>query len=407
MTDAVLPADARSPVDVYKQGELAARMWRLGETVHFAYEDEYVAAAGPPVAFTLPVSTDVLETDRMRVPAFFAGLLPEGESRRRFLQRSLRLAEDDELALLAAIGADTVGDVQVVPVGQALPDDDVDETQDWGQVSFDDLWLELPAPAHGSALPGVQPKMSAHSRPLAGGSSRPVILKFALERWRGALENERFFMQHAPAAGLEAPAVSIVTDRQGDRALEVVRFDRTVRKSRIRRHAQEDASQLLGIRPGQKYDVDAREIIRALAGRCASPPVAVRDLFHQLVYSYAIGNNDVHAKNLSIRQHPDSGLWTVTPVYDVLHTWPYEADHRFYPAVRSEGPHDAVTARHWDELARDLGLPLKVSRRIIDRVTSGVVELLEKVGDEIELSEAWIHDLRRRIERRVLYLRGE
>lgn len=94
-------------------------------------------------------------------------------------------------------------------------------------------------------------------------------------------------------------------------------------------------------------------------------------------------------------------------MYDVLHTWPYEADHRFYPAIRSDGPHDAVTARHWDELARDLGLPLKVSRRIVDRVTSGVMELLEKAGDEIQLSEAWIHDLRRRIERRIRYLRGQ
>lgn len=56
-------------------------------------------------------------------------------------------------------------------------------------------------------------------------------------------------MMSYSSAGLEAPPVSIVTDRQGDRALEVVRFDRTVRKGRILRHAQEDASQVLGIRP--------------------------------------------------------------------------------------------------------------------------------------------------------------
>ncbi|MDX1660033.1 MAG: HipA domain-containing protein [Nitriliruptorales bacterium] len=400
-----IPEGALSPVDVYKQGARAAHMWRIGETVSFRYRDDYLATGGTPVAFTLPLSEEVLTNDRMRLPAFFAGLLPEGESRRRFLQRSLRLAEDDELGLLAAIGADTVGDVQVVPRGEPLPSDEVSAAaRDWEQVSFRELWLEIPERGKRSALPGVQPKMSAHSRSLAGGSGRPVILKFALEEWRGALHNERFFMQHAAAVGLEAPTVSVVTDREGDQALEEVRFDRTVSSGRLRRHAQEDGSQVLGIRPGQKYDVSAREIITALAGRCASPPVAVRDLFHQLAYSYAIGNNDVHAKNLSVREDPESGLWTVSPVYDVLHTWPYEADHRFYPPIREDGPHDAVTRRHWLALARDVGLPERAAHRIIEQVSAGVLAVLGDAREEIEMPDAWLRDLERRIEQRVRYL---
>ncbi len=74
------------------------------------------------------------------------------------------------------------------------------------------------------------------------------------------------------------------------------RFDRSIQDGRLMRHAQEDATQVLGLRPGAKYDPDAREVIGALSSVCASPLVACRDLLHQLLYSYAIGNNDVHAK---------------------------------------------------------------------------------------------------------------
>ncbi len=401
-----IPEDALSPVDIYKSGRLAASMWRLGDTVMFGYRDDYVAAAEQPIAFTLPLSHRLVDTDRMRIPAFFAGLLPEGESRRRDLQRAFHLAEDDELGLLSLIGADTVGDVQVVPAGDPPPDDAAPQALMWDSVSLREMWNDLSGAGLRSALPGVQPKMSAQSRSLHGGAAGAVILKFPIESWRGVLTNERFFMVHAADVGLQAPAVAIVTDREGQQALEVVRFDRALRERRLMRYAQEDASQVLGLRPGQKYDPDGRTVVGALASRCASPKMAARDLFHQLVYSYVIGNNDVHAKNLSIRRDPKSSLWMVTPVYDVLHTWPYEGDHRFYPAVRKDGPHEAVTLKHWLQFASDVGLPERAARRTIARVLGGVPGLLSATRDTIDLSPNRMRDLERVLQRRVHDLQG-
>lgn len=404
---APIPDDALTPVDVYKAGRLAAHLWRLGDTVVFRYRADYVGSGAPPVGFSLGLTTRDVATPRMQLPAFFAGLLPEGESRRRDLQRAYHLAEDDELGLLAVVGADTVGDVQVVPAGEPLPADDVStEPPAWDTVSFRELWRQLPGPRSRSALPGVQPKMSAHSRALAGGAVGPVILKFAIEGWHGALSNERFFMAHGPDVGLAAPEVAVVADRDDEQALQVARFDRTVDGGELLRHAQEDATQVMGLRPGEKYDPDARTVVDALASRCASPRLAARDLFHQLVYSYAVGNNDVHAKNLSIQRDPRSGLWVVTPIYDVLHTWPYEGDHRFYPAVRPDGPHDSVTLRYWLDLAADIDLPEKPARRIVDQVTAGVGELLDLAAEQIALPADRMRDLQRTIRRRVRDLAG-
>ena len=62
--------------DVYKKGRRAATLERgdNGE-ISFFYLSEY---EGPPVASTLPMSTEPVFGPGGGVPAFFSGLLPEG-----------------------------------------------------------------------------------------------------------------------------------------------------------------------------------------------------------------------------------------------------------------------------------------------------------------------------------------
>lgn len=394
----MIPTDATIGADVYKAGRHAAQLWRSGETVIFAYLERY---DGAPVALTLPVGARTAETG-FRLPAFFAGLLPEGDTRRRSLARALHVAEDDELALLVQMGADTIGDVQVLPAGTPLPTDELDEPTNFTSVSFGDLWNIPERVADRSLVAGVQPKISHHSRSLIGGRARRVILKFSPdESWHGLLENEAFFMGGARAAGLRAPDVEIVTDRNGARALAIARFDRSVSSGRLLRHAQEDATQIMGLRPGAKYDPDARQVISALSEACAAPVVARRDLLHQLLYSYVVGNNDVHAKNVSVRQNPTTGIWSVTPVYDVLHTWPYEGDHRFHPAV-AERPLDTVTRRQWQGLSDELGLPRRAVDKLFSQVADGVGQLFEELDEAtLGMPQSWIRDVHRRIRKRL------
>jgi serine/threonine-protein kinase HipA len=277
---------------------------------------------------------------------------------------------------------------------------------DFRTISFAQLWLP-DDPSQRSPVAGVQPKLSYHSRSLIGGRVGPVILKFSPDdRWHGVLHNERLFVTAAAHAGLEAPDVEVVEDRDGVRALAVARFDRSWRNGRLVRHAQEDASQVLGLRPSQKYDPDARAIIDALSQLCTAPRVAARDLLHQMLYRYAIGDNDLHAKNLSIGEDPASGVWKVTPVYDVLHTGPYEGDHRFHPAVRDR-LHDSVPSRHWVSLATDVGVPVPVIDRLRRTVVDAVGQLAEALTPELlDMPATWVRDVRRRIGKRVRDLDG-
>ena len=82
--------------DVWKGGTLAAHLTRTPDGVVFAYADGY---DGPAVATTLPVNSDPVLRPSGAVPAYFAGLLPEGR-RLGTLRRAVKTSADDELMLL-------------------------------------------------------------------------------------------------------------------------------------------------------------------------------------------------------------------------------------------------------------------------------------------------------------------
>ena len=217
----MVPEAAVAVADVYKAGQLAGRMWRVGQDVTFAYVEGY---GGDPVASTLPVGSTATEA-AMRAPAYFAGLLPEGETRRRGLARSLHVSEDDELGLLIHLGADTVGDVQIVESGDGLPGTQRPRRTDGLQRHqlLATVAARRPVPAlRGRRCPAeaVPPVAVAGRR-----AGRPGHPKFSPDDSRhGVLHNERLFMTAAADAGLQAPAVEIVEDRDGVQALAVARF---------------------------------------------------------------------------------------------------------------------------------------------------------------------------------------
>src|ERR1700678_768716 len=146
--------------DVYKAGVLAGTLRRLHDRTEFSYLPGYLDSAHQAVAWSLPTTAQAIIAPAAAVPAFFAGLLPEGR-RLTALRRSVGTSADDEFSMLLAVGGDTIGDVQVVPAGDTPGDTTPVIIDDFSEVVFADLF----APAIGqqpdrSALPGVQDKIS-------------------------------------------------------------------------------------------------------------------------------------------------------------------------------------------------------------------------------------------------------
>lgn len=356
---------ASATADVYKAGVLAAKLARDRQGTHFRYLPDYLAAGAPPVATTLPLTTETVTHTGGAVAPFFAGLLPEGR-RLTALRTAIKASADDEFALLLAVGSDTIGDVQVVPEGAPpTPAPPLLEIpHDLSGFSF--------AVALGSAtgfdrrgLPGVQDKASGRMINLpAQATGRDVILKLAPPEFPFVIENEAFFLAAAKAAGMESVRWKLVWDGEGTSALIVERFDRIAVRGQLERLAFEDAAQVLGVWPADKYNVSLEEAVLGLVALTAAKPVAAQRLFQQVAFAVLTGNGDQHAKNLGVLATAD-GEWRASPVYDVPSTLPYGDDTLALTMSGSDRPY---SRRKLLAFAAEIGLPAASATRTLDRL---------------------------------------
>jgi serine/threonine-protein kinase HipA len=385
--------------NVYVGDHLAAELRRTPAGVRFAYHLEYRKQRGPAVATTLPVSDDPVVTVAGAVPPFFAGLLPEGR-RLTAIRAATKTSADDELTLLLAVGSDTVGHARVLPEG-APPDDADDEmplVASAAEVSFEELFAQAVGVERGQldrvALPGVQDKISGQmiAFPVAAPRGH-YLLKLDPPEFPHLVANEAFFLRAARLSGLATANAELVTDREGRQGLLVERFDRPVRDGALERLAQEDACQVLGRYPADKYLLSTEEAISGLASVTAAPVVAARDLLHQFAFAYLAGNGDAHAKNVSVFRLP-GGEWRVTPAYDIPSSHPY-GDTTMALTIDGKDRED-ITWRSFMALGSATGVPERAVRRtlldLVGRVDRWIGDL-----DQLPFDQRRIHRLRRLI----------
>jgi serine/threonine-protein kinase HipA len=387
--------------DVYKAGQPAATLTRTADGVEFRYLDDWVDANRPPVATTLPVTRAPVLRPAGAVPAYFAGLLPEGR-RLGALRRAVKTSADDELSLLLAVGADAIGDVQVVPTGVAPAEVPARVAiEQIEQMRFADLLDELGIRPHRAALPGVQDKASAAmiNLPVSRAGER-FILKLNPTEYPHLVENEKFFLDAADESGLYVAPSELVNDADGMPGLLVRRFDRITVAGATRLLAVEDGCQVSDRPPADKYLLGADRVLSALASVCDAPSVAGNDLLRQLAFAYLIGNGDAHAKNFSVLQGAD-GEWRVSPAYDTPSSYLYgDVTMALSIGGRSGGDFGATD---FIKLGERLGVP----ERAVQRLLSDLADRSDRwVGtlDALPFDKGKIAKFRRVVAHRVLRL---
>lgn len=387
---------------VFKQGRRAGTLERRTDAVVFMYEPEYIAAEGPPVATTLPRSAQpVLTHAAGALPPFFSGLLPEGR-RLSALRAAVKTSADDELTLLLAVGGDTVGDVQVVPEG----DEPVEiaprlTATSWDEVRFADLFSASVGGASGIdrvALAGVQEKVSARmiNVPVTRENVR-FVLKLDPPDFPHLVANEAFFLEAARRSGLDVAEAEVVHDATGASGLLVRRFDRVGDSSGgVSMLAQEDACQVLGRFPADKYRVTTEDVIRALADVCRARPVAARALLEQVAFAYLSCNGDAHAKNFSVRRL-SGGEWRVTPAYDLPSSYPY-GDTTMALSINGRLRED-VGRGDFVALGTAVGLRTRAVERVLDELREAVDLWIGELPS-LPFDTRMLHKLRRAVEYR-------
>jgi serine/threonine-protein kinase HipA len=394
--------------------------WRLPTrgAMEFEYDADWISAPeARPLSLSLPFALDAHALKGAAVEAYFDNLLPDSEPIRRRLQERFHTTSRSAFDLLAAIGRDCVGAVQILPVDEEPADIRKIEAK---ALSENAIANELSA-VTAVAAPGGEPQEFRIS--IAGAQEKTALLRHH-GRWcrplgstpsthifklplglvgnrqadmRTSVENEWLCARFLAAFGI--PVANCEVAEFGDKkALVVERFDRQMHSGGKYwlRLMQEDFCQATATPWHRKYESDGGpgllQIAKILRGsEQAAPDLAT--LFKSQLVFYLLAATDGHAKNFSLRILP-GGRFQLTPLYDVLSAWPIIGKRanevplervRLAMALPGSRPRyhlKTLQRRHFEALAMKLGLGAD-GPRLIDELVAQSDASIETVQGEI------------------------
>ena len=332
------------------------------------------AGDGTPLSLSLP--RGLITHTGAPVATFLDALLPENQSVRTSMARAHGADEEDLLDLLAAVGKDCAGAVQLCPPGEIAET----LTRGGNLVQYSDTDLEIrlaamsfsedaswTAPDEHWSLGGTQGKIALR---LQGGTwyaaegAEPTthILKPGIRGMRAQALIEHLSMRTAGLLNLDV-AHTEYTPFRSENAIVVTRFDRyTDKNATVHRRHQEDICQALGT--SRKYEAyggpSAADVVRLLRNASQTAAQArdnVRRFLDALTYNTLIGAPDAHGRNYAVMLEGDSV--TLAPLYDVATGLAYDYPESQRVASMSIGGTFAfgeMTAASWRRLGDDVGV---------------------------------------------------
>jgi serine/threonine-protein kinase HipA len=318
------------------------------------YDDEWMRSdLGRPLSLSLPFGIDASTPLRgERVQNYFDNLLPDSEAIRRRMAARFKTHSLEPFDLLAAVGRDCVGAIQLLDDDAPAPRIDVTEGTALNDEDIEELLKRALAPgAPGQAtvdeddqddfrisLAGAQEKWALlrhQGRWLRPHGATPTthILKLPLGLVGNSrvdlstsVENEWLCLSILRAYGLPVAECEMQSFGK-QKALVVARFDRQIdaqKGSWYLRLPQEDFCQATGRSPLMKYEADGGPGLAELANllkQSVQPGDDLRTLFAAQILFWMLSAPDGHAKNFSIHLLAQ-GRYRLTPLYDVMSILP-------------------------------------------------------------------------------------
>ncbi len=379
----------------------------------FGYDPAWIESPGArPISLSLSLAPVGHVYTGPIVEAWFDNLLPDNADIRMRIRRRFSAASLSPFDLLAQIGRDCAGAIQLLPEGE-----EPGNVQRIDARPLDEAGVEAILRGVTTAGPGMPDELDTFRISIAGAQEKTAllrqdgawyeptgatptthILKLPLGRigtmgvdMSLSLENEWLCARIASALGFEVAPCDLATFGE-TRALIVERFDRRLSSDRnwIVRLPQEDFCQATGNPPFRKYESDGGpgipQIMSILLG--SRDPFTDRRTFllSQLLF-WLLAAPDGHAKNYSVFIEP-GGRYRLTPLYDIMSAYPvmgYRADRiaheklRMAMAVTGRNRHyewRKISLRHWRHTASTCGMG-----REIDGL---ITELIERIPAALE-----------------------
>lgn len=196
------------------------------------------------------------------------------------------------------------------------------------EIEIDDKTLKLLATEttnKGFTVPGVQKKLSLH---LVSDNNKPrltlvnyptgYILKPQVAEFEALPESEQLIMSMADVAGISTVPHALIEGNAG-RAYITRRIDRKVNKDSVEMLAMEDFCQLDLRLTEDKYRGSYERCAKIIKMHSSRVGIDMAEFFIRLVFSFIVGNSDMHLKNFSLIETAEgSGKYVLSPAYDLL-----------------------------------------------------------------------------------------
>ena len=388
---------------------------RQGERL--GYFDEWLAdEQARPLSLSLPFLPGNAPYQGQIVTDYFDNLLPDNDAIRRRLAQRHQAGGTDAFHLLAKLGRDCVGAIQLLPEDETPSDvyeirgevlntagiarrlRNTTSAQALGQYAHDeDLRFSIAGAQEKTALlrHGGQWLLPRGSTPTTHIFKLPLGLVGHMRAdMRTSVENEWLCSKIMNAYGIAIAECEIETFAD-QKALVVKRFDRTPSRdgSWIVRLPQEDICQATGTSPLRKYQSDGGPGIAQIMNLLLGSDYADQDrknFFKTQIIFWVLAATDGHGKNFSIAHLP-GGRYRATPIYDVLSAHPVigTGKNRISPqkaklamALRGSTNYyliEKIQRRHWITQAQQVGLGAEAAEQLIEEV----IESTEAVTGEV------------------------
>lgn len=402
-------------LDVYLYDTHIGWLCEAGRNTRFVASEAFQTAAYRPtlsLSLTVPGNEELtqeilknqfdpaLYSEHGELPPFFAGLLPEGQLRKRLEATRHDPLDRDDFGVLAAAGEDLPGAVKVRP---ANLDNLTAAARAYGVTGgADNLEISVPerATEGAASLSGQQNKLALSvakdgkrfTLPMRGQLS-DLVAKLPAPGDDTQVFNEYVAMTLASKAGVNVAACRPLKLTQidlpglaallGDELhfLAVDRFDRSPGGAV---HI-EDACQAMTIRPHRKYagrDAFVR-FVKVLDRLSVRGIEDVRQFFIRQAVNTLVGNCDAHLRNFSVIYH--NGVHPeLSPAYDIVCVSALPGFAGYATNIAIDRQQRQETLDMYRQVARDAGISPRIAvaavRSAVDRAQATWGQLLDDMN---------------------------
>lgn len=256
-----------------------------------------------------------------------------------------------------------------------------------------------------TSLTGVQPKLSLNLNKHEGKRRLTIvglwggfIMKPQTDAYLQLPEVEDLTMHLAEVARIDVVPHSLMRMADDSFCYVTRRIDRTSKGEKI---AMEDFCQLTERQTEYKYKSSYETIGKTILRYSSVPKMDLTNFMEVLLFSWIVGNNDMHLKNFSLYE-PKEGKPRLTPAYDMLNAAIVNPRDREELALTLNGRKSKIEADDFVKAAKTLGLPDNVMPNLFAKYKAHEEKFITCIMDSFlveELKDAYVELIRRRIEK--------